>query len=513
MSEPTRPLAPTPPARHRRLSPWRVLVALLVLGGVAYGVPLVVHDNLTSAAETPATFFAPYVDVTATPTENFQVAAMDPARQAVLGFVVASPTDPCQPSWGGYYSLTAADQNLDLRLRITQFESTGASVAVSFGGRANTPLASGCTVTATLASDYANVARHYHVSTLDFDVEGSALTDTAATRRRAEALAIDTAPGGPLAHAHVWLTVPGSLEGLGAASLAQVASLLSHHVPLAGVNVMAMNYGQPVRDMAKAIETTVTDTAAQVQKLANQFGDGLIGADLWAHVGVTVMIGQNDSPGEVVSLTDASRIAGFARANHLARLSMWSLNRDAPCGASSAVEVGVLSTSCSGVSQVGLAFSRVFDRLSGTMTSATAVSGTPLALDTSPADAPYPLWQPQATYVQGYKVVRSGYVYQARWYNSGSDPTATTDPWTSPWVLLGPVLVGAHPPTTTTIPAGTYPQWTATGVYRSGDRVLYRGEPYQAKWYNVGAGPSSALVDAAASPWRVLFSIPGEPPS
>ena len=503
----------SPVTARRRLSPWRVLVALLVLGSLAYGVPLVVRYNLTSAAETPATFFAPYVDVTATPTENFQVAAMDPARQAVLGFVVASPSDPCQPSWGGAYTLDQADQSLDLKLRITQFESTGASVAVSFGGRANTPLASACHTTAVLAGDYAQVARRYHVSTIDFDVEGAALSDAAATQRRAEALAIDTRKGGPLARAHVWLTLPGSLEGLGTGSLAQVAALLSHHVPLAGVNVMAMNYGQPVGDMATAIKTTVTDTAAQFQKLANHYGDGLLNANLWSHLGVTVMIGQNDSPGETVSLADARSVADFARANHLARLSMWSLNRDAPCGTGAAVENGVLATSCSGVTQGVLGFSRVFGRLKGSMTSATRVAGAPLALDTNPADAPYPLWQPQASYVQGYKVVRSGYVYEARWYNSGSDPAATTDPWTSPWTLLGPVLVGDHPPTTTTVPAGTYPEWSTTGVYRSGDRVLYRGQPYQAKWYNVGARPSGALVDATASPWRPLFAIPGEPAS
>ncbi len=506
------PTTPAPRSR-RRLSPWRVLVALMLVGAVAYGVPLVVRANLTSAAETRATFFAPYVDVTATPVDNFQVAAMDPARQAVLGFVVASPSNPCQPSWGGYYTLGQADQTLDLRLRITQFESTGASVAVSFGGQAHTPLASACTDVTALAGDYAAVARHYHVSTLDFDVEGSALSDGAATQRRATALATDTAKGGPLAHAHVWLTLPGSLEGLGTASLAQVASLLSHHVPLAGVNVMAMNYGQPVADMATAIETTATDTAAQLQKLANQYGDGLRGANLWAHLGVTVMIGQNDSPGESVSLADARRVADFARANHLARLSIWSLNRDGPCGTSAAVENGVLATSCSGVTQGAFAFSKVFDRLSGTMSSATAVSGRPLALDTNPADAPYPLWQPLATYVQGYKVVRAGYVYEARWYNSGTDPAATTDPWTSPWILLGPVLVGDHPTTTTTLSAGTYPEWSASGTYAGGDRVLYRGEPYQAKWYNVGARPSTALVDAAASPWRALFTLPGEPTS
>lgn len=506
------PSSPSPaPSPRRRLSPWRVLVALVVVGGLAYGVPLVVRKNLTSAATPLPTYFAPYVDVTATPTYDFQVGAMDPARQVLLGFVVASPSDPCQPSWGGYYSMAAADQSLNLGLRVTQYESAGSDVGISFGGQANTPLASTCTSVATLAQDYVDVARHYHSSTLDFDVEGAALADTAGTQRRAEALATDTKKGAPLAAAHIWLTLPGSLQGLGTSALAQVASLLARHVPLAGINVMAMNYGSAVPDMTSAIEGTVRDTAAQVQKLANQYGDGLTGANLWAHLGVTVMIGQNDSMGESVTLDDAQSLEGFAQSNHLARLSIWSLNRDAPCGTSSGAENGVLSTSCSGVTEGVLGFSDVFAHLKGTMSTTTNVAGPPLKLDTNPADAPYPEWQPTAVYVEGYKVVRSGYVYQARWYNTGVDPSATTDPWTTPWVLLGPVLQGDHAPTTTTVPAGTYPEWTESGVYSAGDKVLYRGEPYVAKWYNVGARPSTALVDAAASPWRPLFSLPGEP--
>lgn len=503
---------PTPHAL-RRLSPWRVVVAIAILGGAAYGLPAAVRADLSSASAPADTFFAPYVDVTATPTYNFQSTVMDPARQAVLGFVVASPTQPCSPSWGGYYSLTQADTALDLSLRVTQYQSTGAQVGVAFGGQANTPLASACTSVSRLAAAYRDVAQHYRVHTLDFDVEGAALADGPATVRRAEALAQLERPGGPLAHAKIWLTLPVSTSGLSADALSQIGSLLSRHVALAGVDVMAMNYGRPVADMAQAAESAVRATAAQFQQLAARYGSGLSGADLWTHLGLTVMVGQNDSAGEVVSVADARRLVGFARTSHLGRLSMWSLNRDAACGTTGA-EQGVLSTSCSGVNQGLMGFSAVFDQLRGSMDSARSLSTTPLALDTNPADAPYPLWAPTSVYVQGYKVVRAGYIYQARWYNSGVDPAArVANPWNTPWVLVGPVLKGSHPPTTTTLPAGTAPEWSTTAVYRAGDEVLYQGLPYRAKWYNVGAVPTGALGAPSASPWTALYTVPGEPTS
>ena len=47
---------------------------------------------------------------------------------------------------------------------------------------------------------------------------------------------------------------------------------------------------------------------------------------------MTIMIGQNDLDAERLSLADAEAIGRFARAHGVARLSLWSLNRDAQCG-------------------------------------------------------------------------------------------------------------------------------------------------------------------------------------
>ena len=107
------PLPDGPP--RRRLSITRVLVALVVVAGLGYGGYASVQTRLL-ATPVPVnkTWFAPYVDVTLTPTYQFQSTSADLARQSVLGFVVAAAKTDCTPSWGGAYTLAAANQQLAL---------------------------------------------------------------------------------------------------------------------------------------------------------------------------------------------------------------------------------------------------------------------------------------------------------------------------------------------------------------------------------------------------------------
>ena len=72
-----------------------------VLAGAAYGGYTAVQTRvITAATVTRQTWFAPYVDVTLTPTYQFQSASADAARQTVLGFVVAAPGAGCTPELG-----------------------------------------------------------------------------------------------------------------------------------------------------------------------------------------------------------------------------------------------------------------------------------------------------------------------------------------------------------------------------------------------------------------------------
>jgi chitinase len=296
--------------------------------------------------------------------------------------------------------------------------------------------------------------------------------------------------------------------------------MLAAKVDLAGVNVMAMDFGVPsaARDMPAAIAAAVTATHGQLAAVSARAGVPLDARAAWGALGVTVMIGQNDVDGERLTVAGARKVAAFAADHGLGRVSMWSLNRDAPCGATFAI-IGTHSNTCSGVAQGKLAFSSVFARLSGRAGAHTAAgvpaSGALVARATTvddPARSPYPIWDPQRAYREGYKVVWHQAVYVAKWYSQGQTPDAENVlPANAAWRLVGPVLASDRAPVIPRLPAGTHPAWKAGAVYRAGDRVLFHGLPYQASWYTQGDAPDSAGANGSPSPWKPLYRIPGEP--
>src|SRR5690606_38700545 len=98
-----------------------------------------------------------------------------------------------------------------------------------------------------------------------------------------------------------------------------------------GVNAMTMNFGdasRPTTDMLAASKSALEATATQVGDAYRAKGTQLTDAERWARVGTTPMIGQNDVDGEVFTLDDAEGLTSFARSRGVARVSMWSLNRD-----------------------------------------------------------------------------------------------------------------------------------------------------------------------------------------
>jgi len=499
-----------------RLSLLRILMALLVIAGIAYGAYYGARTELAAATVKPGgTWFAPYVDVALTPTYPFQSVSADPARQSVLGFVVASSSHSCTPSWGGRYSLTQADQQLALASRIAEVRRQGAGVIVSFGGQAHTSLSVACSSVAKLASAYEAVVKHYGFHVLDFDIEGQALSDAQALRRRGRAIAdLQQSAAAAGRHLAVWLTLPVEPDGLQANALAVVESVLMEGVHLAGIDVMAMDFAQvpaTMSGMLSEVESALRSTHAQLEKLGLRYGLQLNSGEAWKHLGVTVMIGQNNVEGERFTLADARGLRAFAERHGLARVSMWSLNRDQQCGTAFA-RVGELSNSCSGTPEPDLGFTQIFGELKGSdnPTSNGTKALVKVQPDTNPANAPYPLWSPTVSYPAGYKVVDDGEIYEAKWYNSEEDPRAFSGS-SSPWELLGPVVPTDHAPKLPKLPTGTYPSWSATVLYHAGQRVLYESLPYMAKWTNEGVSPETASTAGATSPWLPLYNIPGEP--
>jgi hypothetical protein len=106
---------------------------------------------------------------------------------------------------------------------------------------------------------------------------------------------------------------------------------------------MAMDYGGPVADMFGAAQSAAAATKNQLTSV------GYGGAQL----GITVMIGQNDSPGEIFTIANAQSLRNTDLGASM--LSFWSIGRDnGGCPGQ-----GSASPSCSGVSQSPFQFSSI----------------------------------------------------------------------------------------------------------------------------------------------------------
>lgn len=517
---------PAPPASPppRELSPLRVAILIAVLAAAAFGVWRLLSDETSAAtAKSGASpVYAPYVDVTQTPTYPFQLPSANPVSSVYLGFVVAGRSQPCTPTWGTYYTLAQAEQALNLDSRAAQLRLQGGSAIVSFGGRDNEELAVGCTNQSRLVKAYRMPIGRYRAQAIDLDLEGATLADRAAGARRARAIATiqrqRAARKHPLA---VWVTLPVSAHGLSAEGTAAVRQLLAAGVKLAGVNAMAMDFGPgegAEDDMVGTIERALYATQSQVQSLWRAAGLATSPAKAWEHVGATVMLGVNDVAGQRFTVADARALSTFVNKHGIARVSAWSLNRDSQCGGAFP-RTGVLSNTCSGVAQQPLQFTKIFGKLSGTRTadsrSAEASTSERAATATAtddPATSPYPVWRSTAAYVTGYKVVWQGQIYQASWWNQGTPPgSAAAEPPNGPWQPIGPVPAGSKAPEPVLLAGGSYGKWSPSAVYHEGDRVSFEGLPYEARWYTQGEQPLSELPDDPSQPWEPLFTYPGEP--
>jgi hypothetical protein len=298
---------------------------------------------------------APYADTTLWPTIDLPaLARADGVKTYTLGFIV-NGQGSCRATWGTYYNLNdnwLADQVAALR-------SMGGDVVVSFGGAANQELAQVCPTVDTLAAQYQAVVDHYGLTSIDFDVEGAATADALSIDRRSKALAQlqqqARATGRKL---QVSLTLPVMPFGLTADGLNVVRSARDNGVDVSVVNVMAMDYGSPSSQMGTDATNAATSTHDQLASLYPAKPD----AQLWAMVGVTPMIGQNDVGGEVFTTADARQLTDFAVTHHLGRLAMWSANRDSQCGQGVRT---VADNLCSGVLQAPNEFATTFGRFRG----------------------------------------------------------------------------------------------------------------------------------------------------
>ncbi|MGK3204660.1 glycosyl hydrolase family 18 protein [Amycolatopsis sp. MEPSY49] len=175
---------------------------------------------------------------------------------------------------------------------MTKIRNGGGDVKISFGGASGIELAQACSTSAQVAAEYDAVVKAYGLKYADFDIEGAAIADPTTIARRSQALKTlqNNNPG-----LKISLTLPVLPTGLTADGLNVVKSAKDAGVNLDLVNVMAMDYYQGAGDQGAKAISAAKATQAQLKSLY-----GLSDAAAWKKVGVTPMIGVNDSQNEIV---------------------------------------------------------------------------------------------------------------------------------------------------------------------------------------------------------------------
>jgi hypothetical protein len=358
-------------------------VSLLLPAGVALAAKL--SSSIPAGRQAmqsgawPTRYFAPYVYVEPGPTTSSNPNQIVKAAQQtgnkyyILGLII---TSGCQAIWGDSTKVgqspagSPSGTGDPVMMAIDQLRSMGGDVAISFGGANGQELAQGCTDVGSLQQQYQNVVDTYHVTHIDIDLEGAAITDTASIDRRNQALAALQKANPNLI---ITYTLPVMPTGLTDDGVKLLQNTLQHGVTLSVVNIMTMDYGQPSNQMGPNAISAAQATEKQLASI-----------NLSAKIGITPMIGQNDSQGEIFSLDDARNLVQFADKDPaIAELSMWSLGRDQPCSGGAS---GSASPVCSSISQQLYDFTKIFSQFP---------DGSP-----PPLPSPSPVSTPQATSTQ-----------------------------------------------------------------------------------------------------------------
>ena len=309
------------------------------------------------------TFYAPYVDMGGWPVPDLLAISRTNGGGSLFTAAFMQATPDGKLAWAGLNALEPGatnDQAQAINRSIKALRSAGGDVMISLGGQAGTSLAQwGSTrgmTAAQLAGAYAGVIDTYGINHLDFDIEGAAVADPASIALNSQALKLLQQSKPEL---KIWYTLPVLPTGLTADGIKVVDAALKAGVKLAGVNVMAMDYGESAaptsgpaaKSMGAYAIQSAESTYAQLTKLYSGYGQSFG----YRQLGVTPMLGVNDVTTEVFTLADAQMLEDYARSKGLGMLSLWSVTRDTPG------TLGVSTYTHSGMGVPAGSFAKIFN--------------------------------------------------------------------------------------------------------------------------------------------------------
>jgi hypothetical protein len=268
------------------------------------------------------------------------------AQDLTLAFILSQGR--CNPTWDGARPLRGGpDQSA-----IESIRAAGGDVVVSFGGWSGRKLGGSCKTVKALAAAYQKVIDAYALKAIDIDIEHTEFT-SAATRKRVVAALASVQKANPgLAISITLGTGVGGPERDGQSLIADAAAV---GLQPTAWTVMPFDFGVPVAHMG---QVSIEATEGLARDLAATYH--VSSAEAYRHSGISSMNGKTDEPDETVSIEDLDTMLAFAQANHLARLTFWSVNRDRECAGANQTADG-----CSGVSQAPYAYTDVIAQYHG----------------------------------------------------------------------------------------------------------------------------------------------------
>jgi chitinase len=318
------------PRRRGRLAPAAASMALLaggvvvaVLGtgsaGPAAATRIFDTADFTTAAGAsfPAHYAAPYLQIDSSDAGDM-AADMSASGDKFYTLAFLTPQSGCTPEWEDGGNPVGAFTS-----QVSALQAAGGNVIISFGGESGGELAQTCTSVSSLTAAYANVVSTYGVNRLDFDIEGSTLSDTTSNNRRNEALAALQAQDPSV---QVDYTLAVAPNGLPSAELGVLQNAQADGVKVNLVNIMTMDFGNGQNALNDAI-SAAEDTSGQLSSLY-----GISTAQAYGMMGLTPIAGQNDD-NEDFTQANADTLESFAASNGVGELAFWEVDGyDKPLG-------------------------------------------------------------------------------------------------------------------------------------------------------------------------------------
>jgi chitinase len=300
-------------------------------------------DEISAPAPQSATGIpvAPYIDITRESPTLTEVAEATGQTTFTLAFILGSSAG-CQPTWGGTIDLNEP-RIID---QIDALRATGGDVVIASGGAMGPYLEHTCGSAEELFNAYTAILDATGANHLDIDVEASiphAMVNEALSR-------LQTERGTRISYT---MRVQGQDYGMDPYSVQVLQDAAVKGLDVT-VNPMLMNFGY-TGDWGQAMIDAAEATLAQIGDIWPDMSP----ADAAAHLGVTPMIGHNDS-GMVTTQAHARALVEWAGSRHIGFVGFWSIGRD-----NGGCPDGGVKPDCSGLSQSDYEFTNIFAGFGG----------------------------------------------------------------------------------------------------------------------------------------------------